>query len=91
MPRGSVSPVDKVEIPLGVLDTVLSGLGFVVGLVVWAAGAWQVYEANTLLGAILALVGGVLAVFSIAWWRRDPDAGIEGVLHEVVEFLSRAR
>jgi hypothetical protein len=74
-----------------VLHKVLSGFGFLVGLVVWAAGAWQVYEANTLLGAALVVVGGVLAVFSITWWRRDPGAGLEGVLHGVVEFLSRAR
>jgi hypothetical protein len=79
------------EILPAVLDRVLSGLGFLVGVVVWAAGAWQVYEANTLLGAILVLVGGVLAVFSIAWWRRDPEAGLDGVLHGVVEFFSRAR
>jgi hypothetical protein len=80
-----------VAILQAVLGKILSAFGFVVGLVVWAVGAWQVYEANTLLGAMLVLVGGLVAVFSIAWWRREAGAGFDAVLHGVVEFLSRAR
>jgi hypothetical protein len=65
-------------------------LVLVVGLVCWAIGGWQVYESNTFAGAVSVLVGGILVVGVIAWWRRDPDAGFEAVLRGVIEFVSRA-
>jgi hypothetical protein len=73
-----------------VIGKALAALTFIVSLVCWAIGAWQVYESNTLLGAVLALTGGVLVVGAIAWWRRDPDAGFEAVLHGIMAFFSRA-
>jgi hypothetical protein len=73
------------------LSKLLSALVFLVGGIVWAVGAWSVYDGNSLLGAILVLVGGLLVVLNVAWWRRDPDAGFEGVLTGIVEFMSRAR
>jgi hypothetical protein len=49
----------------------LAALTFIVSLVCWVIGAWQVYESNTLLGAVLVLAGGALMVGVIAWWRRS--------------------
>lgn len=65
-------------------------LVFLAGVACWAVGGWQVYESNTLIGAVLVLAGGVLVVGVISWWRRDPDAGFEAVWQGIVEFFSRA-
>ena len=63
---------------------------FLVGLGFWAVGAWQVYESNTFLGAVLVFAGGVLTVGVISWWRRDPDSGFEAVWQGIMDFFSRA-
>jgi hypothetical protein len=68
----------------------ISGFGFLAGIIAWATGAWQVYEANTLLGAVLVLLGGLLIVLAVAWRRRDPEAGFNGFLAGILEFISRA-
>jgi hypothetical protein len=73
-----------------VVARALALLVFLIGLTFWAVGGWQVYESNTVLGAVLVLAGGVLVVGVIAWWRRDPDAGFEAVWQGIIEFFSRA-
>ena len=65
-------------------------LAFLVGVALWAVGGWQVYESNTVVGAVLVLAGGLLVISVVSWWRRDPDAGIESVWHGVIEFFTRA-
>lgn len=73
-----------------VLGRVFAVLMLVVGLALWVVGGWQVYEANTVFGAILVLTGGAIVVGVITWWRRDPDAGFEAVWQGVIDFFSRA-
>jgi hypothetical protein len=73
-----------------VIGTILSVLLFVVSLALWAIGGWQVYESNALFGAVLVLVGGLVMVCVISWWRRDEDAGLDAILHGIIEFFSRA-
>jgi hypothetical protein len=75
---------------VAVIGRALAVLIFFVGLAFWAIGGWQVYESNTVFGAVLVLAGGVLVVGVVSWWRRDPDAGFEAVWHGVIDFFSRA-
>jgi hypothetical protein len=73
-----------------VIGRAIAVLLLVGGVASWAVGGWQVYESNTLTGAVLVLAGGVLVVGVISWWRRDPDAGFEAVWRGIIEFFSRA-
>jgi hypothetical protein len=46
------------EILVAVIGRALAVLIFFVGLAFWAIGGWQVYESNTVFGAVLVLAGG---------------------------------
>ena len=58
-----------------------------VGVALWALGAWQVFDSNTALGALLVLAGAVVVIGAIAWRVREPSSGF---VDAIVEFLSRA-
>jgi hypothetical protein len=62
-----------------------------VGIAIWADGTWEVYRANTTGGAVLVVVGGLMCVGAIAWWRRDPDTGFNGLIEAISDFFSPAR
>jgi ascorbate-specific PTS system EIIC-type component UlaA len=72
---------------VGRLIAVLVGL---LGVGLWALGFWQVYAANRLLGAALVLAGVLVCIGVLAWWRREPAAGIQGMVDAIVEFIIRA-
>jgi hypothetical protein len=61
-----------------------------VGVALWALGAWQVFDSNTALGALLVLAGAVVVIGAIAWRVREPSSGVSGFVDAIVEFLSRA-
>lgn len=72
------------------LRKALAAVLLLAGVGLWAIGFWQVYEANTVLGAVLVVAGALVGIAVFAWWQRDPAVGIQGVLEAVVEFITRA-
>jgi hypothetical protein len=73
-----------------VIGKALAVLVLIVAVAFWAVGGWQVYESNTLIGAVLVLAGGMLLIGVISWWRRDPNTGVEAVWQGIIEFFGRA-
>jgi hypothetical protein len=76
---------------LDVMRTAIFGFGLVVGLCLWGVGAWQIYEANSVGGAVLVLVGAVVLIVALAWRTQQRDEGIDSLLAAIGEFFSRAR
>jgi hypothetical protein len=74
-----------------VLAKLVAVVALLMGLTLWAYGTWEVYRANTAGGAVLVVAGGLTCVGAIAWWRRDPDAGFNGLVEAISDFFSRAR
>ena len=71
-------------------EKVLFALGVALGVVLWAIGAWQVFDSNTTRGALLVLAGAAIVIGAIAWRVREPSSGASGFVDAIVEFLSRA-
>ena len=60
------------------------------GVALWAAGAWSVYEANTAEGAALVLAGALVIIGALAVRLREPDEGLSGVVRAFFEWWTRA-
>jgi cytochrome b subunit of formate dehydrogenase len=74
----------------GVVAKALAIVVFLAGVALWAVGGWQIYEANTVAGALLVVAGAVVCVGVFTWWRRDPAAGASAVFDTIFEFFTRA-
>ncbi|MEA2450721.1 MAG: hypothetical protein QOG63_2653 [Thermoleophilaceae bacterium] len=68
----------------------IATLVLLAAVALWVVGAWQVYRANTVTGALLVAAGAILGFGVFTWWQRDPAAGAQGFVSTILEFFSRA-